>query len=80
VKLEVDDAPEPGFAPGDYVEDAELDKILPMLENAASFASRDFVDDHHLPTILDLMSGISRCEAEKAEESQLVASEQGKVY
>ncbi|KAM0893661.1 hypothetical protein ACQ4PT_024948 [Festuca glaucescens] len=76
--MEVDDAPEPGFAPGDYVEDAELDRILPTLEDTSGFAPGDFVDDHHLPTVLRLVSETSRRKAEKAEEWRLVAEEQGK--
>jgi hypothetical protein len=42
----------PLFTPSDYVEDAELDRILPMLKDAAGFAPGDFVDDHHLPPLL----------------------------
>jgi hypothetical protein len=39
----------PSFTPSDYVEDAELERILPTLKDAAGFAPGDFVNNHHLP-------------------------------
>jgi hypothetical protein len=66
--MEVDDA----FAPDDYIEDEELARILPMLDDAAGFTPDDLVDDNHLPTDLGLVSETSHREAEKAEDRRLM--------
>jgi hypothetical protein len=70
----------PCFAPGDYVEDAEIEQILPTLEDATDLAPGGFVNDHPLSTNLGLVSRTSRREEEKAKEWHVVAKWQGKVY
>ncbi|KAM0841752.1 hypothetical protein ACQ4PT_058800 [Festuca glaucescens] len=80
VKMEPDDAPAPAFAPGDYLNDVELERLLPKLGEEAGLAPGDFVDERHLDTVIGFVSQTSRREADKAEEWRLVAQEQGKVY
>lgn len=76
--MEVQDAL--SFAPGGYIADVKLARILPTLEDAPYFASGDFADDNHLPTVLGLMSETRRREAEKAEDWRVVGKKHGEVY
>ncbi|KAM0892893.1 hypothetical protein ACQ4PT_025446 [Festuca glaucescens] len=80
VKMEPDDASAPAFVPGDYLDDAELERLLPKLGEEAGLAPGNFIDERHLDTVIGLVSQTSRREADKAEEWRLVAQEQGKVY
>jgi hypothetical protein len=56
VKTELDDAPTPVFAPGDYLDEAELEWLLPKLGEEAGLAPGDFVDERHLDTDIGLVS------------------------
>jgi hypothetical protein len=68
------------FAPGDYVDDAELERILPELVEEAGLALGDFVNERHLNTMIELVLQTSCRETNKAEEWRLVVKEQGKMY
>jgi hypothetical protein len=80
VKTEPEDAPAPAFTPGDYLDDAELERLLPKLGKEAGLAPGDFVDERHFDTVIGLVSQTSRREADKVEEWRLVVEEQGKIY
>ncbi|KAK1670529.1 hypothetical protein QYE76_058688 [Lolium multiflorum] len=56
VKMEedVELPPAPAFKPGDYLDDAELERLLPKLGVEAGFAPGDFVDKRHLDTVVGL--------------------------
>jgi hypothetical protein len=63
--MEPDDAPAPPSAPGDYLDDTELEQLLPKLGEEARLVTGDFVDELHLDTIIGLISQTSRREADK---------------
>ncbi|KAM0877870.1 hypothetical protein ACQ4PT_035220 [Festuca glaucescens] len=78
--MEPDDALAPAFKPGDYLDDAELERLLPKLGVEAGLVPGDFVDERHLDIVVGLVSQASRRDADKAEEWRLVAKEQGKIF
>jgi hypothetical protein len=78
--MEPEDASAPAFTPGDYLDDAELERLLPKLGEEAGLAPDDFVDERHLDNVIGLVSQSSRRKADKAEEWQLVTNEQGKIF
>jgi hypothetical protein len=55
VKMEPDDAPASAFAPDDYLDDAELEQILPKLSEEAGLARINFIADRHLDTVIWLV-------------------------
>jgi hypothetical protein len=57
-KMELDDAL------GNFVDDAELELILPKLGQDADFKPDDFVNDNHLDTIIGLVSQMTHREAD----------------
>jgi hypothetical protein len=87
VKMEVDVEPEPPrlpqclpqFAPGDFLNDAELQRRLPQLGHAG-FAPGDFVEEHNLATVVGLVERFSEHDADKAVEWKHIAEEQGRVF
>jgi hypothetical protein len=80
VKMEADELSAPAFKPGDYLDDAELERLLPKIGVDAGLAPGDFVNERHLDTVVRLVSQTSRHDADKAEEWRLVAEEQGKIF
>jgi hypothetical protein len=77
VKMEPDDASVPAFAPGDYLDDAEFERLLPKL-GEDSLAPGNFVDERHLDGVIGLVSQTSHRKVEKTEEWRLVAK--GKIF
>jgi hypothetical protein len=65
----------PVFAPADYLNDEELERILPKLSEEAGFAHGNFIDERHLDTDVGLVEQTRRHEADKAEEWCLVTRE-----
>ncbi|KAM0899851.1 hypothetical protein ACQ4PT_021017 [Festuca glaucescens] len=84
VKMEEDAEPprlpQPNFAPGDYLDDAQLERILPQLGVDAGLAPGDFVEERNLNTVVGLVSCSRQREADKAEEWRRVTEEQGRVF
>jgi hypothetical protein len=80
VKMEPDDAPTPAFKPGDYLDDAELERLLPKLGKEAGLTPGDFTYERHLDTVVGRVSQMSHREADKAGQWRLVAEEQGKIF
>jgi hypothetical protein len=62
VKMEPDEAHTPSFAPSDYLDEAELERILPKLGEEAGLAPGDFVDERHLDTIIGLVNYFMNCQ------------------
>jgi hypothetical protein len=52
VKMEEYDAPPPAFKPGDYFDNAELERLLSQLGMDARLEPGDFVDERHLDTVV----------------------------
>jgi hypothetical protein len=60
VKMEEDAEPprlpQPKFAPDDYLDDAELERLLPQLGVNAGLTPGDFVEERNLDTVVGLVS------------------------
>jgi hypothetical protein len=84
VKMEEDDEPprlpQPKFAPDNYLDDAELERLLPHLSVNAGLASGDFVEERNHDTVVSLVRRSSQHDANKADEWRRVAEEQGRVF
>jgi hypothetical protein len=84
VKMEEDAQPprlpQLKFTPGDYLDDAELEHLLPKLGVNAGLAPGDFIEEHNLDTVVGLVSRSSQCDADKEEEWRRIAEEQGRVF
>jgi hypothetical protein len=55
----------PGFAPGGYGEDADLDKVVVQLEKKTGFMPGHFVKVNHLPIVIGLVSERGHREADR---------------
>jgi hypothetical protein len=84
VKMEEDAEPprlpQPQFAPGDYLDDAELERLLPQLGMNAGLAPGNFVEERNLDTVVGLVSRSSQRDADKADEWRHIEEEQGRVF
>jgi hypothetical protein len=84
VKMEEDaeppHLPQPQFAPDDYLDDAELERLLPQLGVNTGLAPSNFVEDRNLDTVVGLISRSSQHDADKADEWRRIAEEQGRVF
>jgi hypothetical protein len=77
---ELEHLPQPNFKPSDYLDNAELERLLPQLGVNAGLAHEDFIDERNLDTVVELISRSSKRDADKAEGWRLIAKEQGKVF
>ncbi|KAM0857981.1 hypothetical protein ACQ4PT_048109 [Festuca glaucescens] len=67
VKVKVDAVP--GFDPGDYVQDADLEQVTAMIKDkGAGFAPDNYVDDVHLLCVIAMVQENTRRAADKVEE------------
>jgi hypothetical protein len=85
VKIEDDDAelprlPQPQFAPRDYLDDAQLEHLLPQLGTNAGLAPVDFVEERNLATVVGLVERSSERDTDKTAEWKRISEEQGRVF
>jgi hypothetical protein len=65
---------------GDYLDDAQLEHLLPQLGVKAGLAPGDFVEERDLDTVVGIISRLSQRDADKADEWHRIAEEQGRVF
>jgi hypothetical protein len=68
IKSDAARLPQPQFTPGDYLDDADLERLLPQVGVNAGLAPGDFVEERNLDTMVGLVSRSSQRDADKADE------------
>jgi hypothetical protein len=53
---ELEPLPQPNLVPDDYLDDAQLERLLPQLSVNAGLAPGDFVEERNLDTVVGLVS------------------------
>jgi hypothetical protein len=77
---ELERLPQPNFRLDDYLDDTDLEPLLPQLGVDAGFVPGDFVVERNLDTVIGLISRSSQRDTDKREDWRRVTEEQGKVF